>query len=134
MGRTPYAVKLRDPRWQRRRLEILERDAWMCQLCGDDQSTLVVHHIWYAGEPWDAPEDALVTLCERCHEERPPKPLSPFVYAEQEEMNRYLAAVKYEAEVEVEGFWTLVGMRYAHAAAGIEATIDEVWNGADAAD
>ncbi len=28
-----YAEQLKDPRWQKRRLEILQRDEWRC-LCG----------------------------------------------------------------------------------------------------
>lgn len=67
--RESYLAKLRDPRWQKRRLLILNRDQWECQRCGDSESTLHVHHLWYDGEPWDVPDDALVTLCEPCHED-----------------------------------------------------------------
>lgn len=67
--KTSYAEKLRDPRWQKKRLRILERDEWTCQQCYDQESTLHVHHLWYQGEPWDAPDQALVTLCSECHEE-----------------------------------------------------------------
>ncbi len=65
-----YSDKLRDPRWQRKRLEIFERDGWKCQFCGDEKSTLVVHHKLYipGREPWDYPNNHLVTLCENCHE------------------------------------------------------------------
>lgn len=67
---TEYSEKLRDPRWQKKRLEILERDEWTCQMCYDSTSTLVVHHRRYLldTEPWDCPDDLLVTLCENCHE------------------------------------------------------------------
>lgn len=60
--------ELRDPRWQKRRLKILERDKWECQRCADASSTLNVHHLWYDGEPWDVPDEALLTLCDDCHE------------------------------------------------------------------
>ena len=30
-----YSEKLKDPRWQKKRLEILERDNFRCQYCGD---------------------------------------------------------------------------------------------------
>lgn len=65
-----YSEKLKDPRWQKKRLEILARDDFKCQLCGDTKSTLVVHHRDYlpSKEPWDYPNDLLVTLCEDCHE------------------------------------------------------------------
>lgn len=66
---TPYSLKLRDPRWQKKRLEILERDNWQCQICSDEESNLQVHHRAYDKgiEPWDHLDDALVTLCEGCH-------------------------------------------------------------------
>lgn len=64
-----YFEKLKDPRWQKRRLSILERDKWRCRLCWDDESTLHVHHIGYAkGEPWDVEDKLLITLCADCHE------------------------------------------------------------------
>lgn len=63
-----YAQKLKDPRWQKKRLQILERDEWTCQECGDAETTLHVHHKRYGdGEPWEAPDAWLVTLCEDCH-------------------------------------------------------------------
>jgi hypothetical protein len=70
-SRLPYCEKLRDPRWQRRRLEVMNRDDFTCQRCGDDTSTLNVHHRAYAGrrDPWDYPLTALVTLCEDCHKD-----------------------------------------------------------------
>jgi len=39
-----YAEKLRDPRWQRRRLEKLDAADFHCESCGDGESTLHVHH------------------------------------------------------------------------------------------
>jgi len=63
----PYSVKLKDPRWQKKRLEIMDRDKFTCRICGDDKSTLVVHHLKYQGEPWNAPNDKLITVCEHCH-------------------------------------------------------------------
>lgn len=64
-----YAEKLRDPRWQRKRLETMGRDGWACQRCHSDSKPLNVHHIHYAasGNPWDASNEWLVTLCEDCH-------------------------------------------------------------------
>ena len=62
-----YSEKLKDPRWQKKRLEILERDAWECTNCGDKDKTLHVHHKAYNKNPWDAKDDDLETLCEDCH-------------------------------------------------------------------
>ena len=66
---TTYGEKLKDPRWQKRRLQVLERDDWTCQLCRSKDKTLHVHHRWYekGAEPWEAPDEALVVLCEGCH-------------------------------------------------------------------
>lgn len=68
---TPYQHLLRDPRWQKRRLEILERDGWQCQQCGSVDRELQVHHRWYAhgAAPWESPDQALLTLCCVCHQE-----------------------------------------------------------------
>ena len=66
---TTYAEKLKDPRWQKKRLEILERDNWSCRYCGDDTSTLYAHHIIYFSgtEPWDYDCKNIITLCDKCH-------------------------------------------------------------------
>jgi hypothetical protein len=65
-----YSNQLRDPRWQKKRLEILSRDNFSCQICGNEKETLMVHHRYYIQnrEPWDYPENLLVTLCSSCHE------------------------------------------------------------------
>lgn len=64
-----YSENLKDPRWQKLRLKIFERDKWMCQICGANDLPLNVHHRYYKSdkEPWDYPIDSLVTLCEECH-------------------------------------------------------------------
>jgi hypothetical protein len=66
-----YKEKLRDPRWQKKRLEIFERDNWRCAFCGDATSPLAVHHRWYENgkEPWEASNEALLTLCDQCHQD-----------------------------------------------------------------
>jgi hypothetical protein len=65
-----YSEKLRDPRWQKLRLKVLERDEFACRHCTDEKSELQVHHKNYRKgyEPWDYPADSLITLCRRCHE------------------------------------------------------------------
>lgn len=67
MKNKTYSEKLRDPRWQRKRLSILERDGWACKRCGDNETTLVVHHFAYSGEPWEVQDHLLLTICDRCH-------------------------------------------------------------------
>jgi hypothetical protein len=64
-----YSEKLKDPRWQKKRLEILQRDNWMCFVCQNDKSTLHVHHQKYNGcDPWTVDGEFLTTLCEDCHD------------------------------------------------------------------
>ncbi len=64
-----YSEKLKNPNWQKKRLEILNRDDWTCQLCKDKENTLHVHHKYYERRrsPWEYPNTALITLCEDCH-------------------------------------------------------------------
>lgn len=64
-----YYEKLKDPRWQRKRLEVMQRDDFACTRCGAKDETLNVHHWFYAksGNPWDAKTNHLDTLCEDCH-------------------------------------------------------------------
>jgi len=65
-----YNSQYLDPRWQKKRLKILERDDWRCQICGNDEITLHVHHRLYIQNKsiWDYPDHLLITLCESCHE------------------------------------------------------------------
>lgn len=64
-----YSQKLKDPRWQKKRLEILNRDNFTCRCCGDSESTLHVHHKMYISgrDVWDYDNMLLITLCELCH-------------------------------------------------------------------
>ncbi len=64
-----YADLLRDPRWQKKRLQIMERDGWRCIACHSDKKTLNVHHSRYVQGrmPWEYPDEELHTLCEDCH-------------------------------------------------------------------
>jgi len=65
----PYFEKLKDPRWQRKRLEVMQRDDYQCRECHSETKTLHVHHTYYEKntEPWEYPAQSLVTLCEECH-------------------------------------------------------------------
>ena len=72
-----YAQKLKDPRWQKRRLHVLEQRGWRCERCRDEKTTLHVHHKKYRGEPWDALDHDLEVLCEPCHGGQHAKGLNP---------------------------------------------------------
>jgi len=64
-----YTELLKHPKWQRRRLEIMQRDGFACTRCSADDKTLNVHHKQYraGAAPWEYGDDELVTLCEDCH-------------------------------------------------------------------
>lgn len=69
--KSDYSAKLLDPRWQKKRLKVLERDEFTCQICGATDKTLHVHHSHYrtdADGPWDYADASLVTVCNDCHE------------------------------------------------------------------
>lgn len=64
-----YGRILRNPRWQKMRLQIMERDNWACLFCGNKDDTLNVHHEYYKPylKPWEYEPESLLTLCEPCH-------------------------------------------------------------------
>lgn len=65
-----YYEKLKDPQWQKKRLEIMERAGFECENCGEKTKTLNVHHLVYCKnvEPWGYPDKFLKCFCEDCHE------------------------------------------------------------------
>ena len=65
-----YKDLLKHPNWQRKRLEILQRDGFKCRNCNDPDSTLHVHHFTYESnrKPWEYPNENFITLCFKCHE------------------------------------------------------------------
>lgn len=63
-----YSKKFKYPRWQRKRLEVIQRDHWKCRICGENETTLYVHYLEHTKpDPWDEPIDNLITLCEDCY-------------------------------------------------------------------
>jgi 5-methylcytosine-specific restriction endonuclease McrA len=67
--RARYTELLKNPLWQKKRLEIFSRDNFTCQCCGDSSAKLNVHHLKYSAEfPWESSNDELITFCEECHE------------------------------------------------------------------
>lgn len=64
-----YTELLSHPKWQRKRLEIMQRDDFKCCLCNDDETTLHIHHKSYinGNKPWEYENSYLITLCEHCH-------------------------------------------------------------------
>lgn len=71
MAYKSYYEKLKDPRWQKRRLEIMDRAKFACEKCFAADKTLNVHHALYrkGADPWDYADGELQCLCEDCHEQ-----------------------------------------------------------------
>lgn len=68
-----YEDLLKCKEWREKRQKILNRDNNKCVYCGDVHN-LQVHHKYYSKYPngfrvypWNYPDDALITLCDRCH-------------------------------------------------------------------
>jgi hypothetical protein len=68
--RKSWAEQCKDPRWQKKRLEIMERSVFECDNCGDKETTLNVHHTYYDKglSAWEYPDESLKCYCEKCHE------------------------------------------------------------------
>jgi 5-methylcytosine-specific restriction endonuclease McrA len=70
-----YLSLLKNPRWFKKRKEILDRDGHKCRNCGATKN-LHVHHKQYHYHkstktqtlPWDYDDKYLITLCEVCHD------------------------------------------------------------------
>lgn len=64
-----YKSQYLDPRWQKKRLQIMERDNFTCKVCNNNENTLNVHHLYYVPgkKVWDYPNSAFITACADCH-------------------------------------------------------------------
>lgn len=68
MTKEEYNNMLLDPRWKKRRRQIIKRDGKKCTKCGSTKH-LEVHHIKYRNgiAPWEYNDDEMITLCMYCH-------------------------------------------------------------------
>lgn len=112
-----FFAKYKDPRWQRKRLEIMGRDGWKCVCCGNSDETLNVHHAYYVkdADPWDYPESALVTLCRSCHEikhDLKNHVLLVFSYLNKQQMEQLLGYASAQFLFEVGGFTFTLFSKY----------------------
>jgi hypothetical protein len=67
-----YSDKLADPRWQRKRLEILQAANFRCEDCGRGDIELQVHHCAYlpGKKTWEHDVSLLMCVCVYCHANR----------------------------------------------------------------
>ena len=65
-----YGAQLKHPKWQEKRLRILDRDKWACVFCGNKEDVLHVHHKEYGKgkKAWEYDNDNFTSLCEHCHD------------------------------------------------------------------
>lgn len=69
----PYWKKLKNTRWQKKRLELLNAADFKCQspFCfNDENAELHIHHrIYIKGkQPWEYEPWAYIVVCDKCHE------------------------------------------------------------------
>jgi hypothetical protein len=67
-----FFAKYKDPRWQKKRLEVMRQANFRCESCESKDKTLNVHHKSYKKNqsPWEYDEWELECLCEDCHSEK----------------------------------------------------------------
>lgn len=60
------------PKWQKKRLELLQMADFACEDCGAADETLEVHHKHYikGKKPWEYDDIAYEVVCTGCHKKR----------------------------------------------------------------
>lgn len=68
-GSNWYKEQLKSPEWLAKRQAIFKRDNRTCVDCQTAGVRIQCHHTYYVKgmKPWEYPEYALVTVCDKCH-------------------------------------------------------------------
>ncbi len=71
MSTMTYKEQYLHPSWQRKRLEVMQAANFRCEMCGESEVTLNVHHRLYVKgrKVWEYENHNLQCLCEQCHAE-----------------------------------------------------------------
>ena len=71
-----YKEQIKSPKWQKKRLEVLELRGFKCEECKCEDKQLHVHHRFYikGRKYWEYDNDVLQVLCEDCHQKEHEKP------------------------------------------------------------
>jgi hypothetical protein len=71
-----YKEQLKSPKWQKKRLDVLNLRGFKCENCANEEKQLHVHHRFYlkGRKAWEYDNDVLQVLCETCHENEHKKP------------------------------------------------------------
>ena len=66
-----YKEQLQHPNWQRKRLQVFERDNFSCKICGNTENQLSVHHLCYFPKMhiWDYDNELMITVCPEHHKQ-----------------------------------------------------------------
>jgi 5-methylcytosine-specific restriction endonuclease McrA len=93
-----YQEKLKDPRWQKKRLEILQVCNFSCEDCGCRDKELQIHHCFYIKgmEPWEYDISLLMCLCPEHHVQR--QKVQDAIYVSLAKIMRFLKPAQAEAE------------------------------------
>jgi hypothetical protein len=69
VARKSYYELLKHPKWQEKRLRVMERAGFACEWCEASEAALHVHHTRYrrGAKPWEYEDDELLCLCVDCH-------------------------------------------------------------------
>jgi hypothetical protein len=72
MKKLTYAEQIKNPKWQKKRLKVLEEGGFTCEECGGKEETLNIHHKFYDNSKmvWEYNNEDLKCLCETCHSAR----------------------------------------------------------------
>lgn len=87
-----FFEQYKHPKWQEKRLLVLQSKNFKCQECGKKDQELHVHHPYYLKDTmvWDYPDDVLKCLCKTCHEK---------VHALDDRIKRWLAELPYTVKL-----------------------------------
>ena len=62
-----WSEQYKDPRWQKKRLELFEENQYTCVMCGQKEEQLHAHHVKYDYKKKVWEYDDLLCLCDTCH-------------------------------------------------------------------
>lgn len=87
-----YSEQYKHPKWQKKRLEILELHKYTCEKCNNEEKTLHVHHTRYikGRNIWEYDNDIFECLCEDCHKKIHDKTKEQYIPYEYEEIYLHL--------------------------------------------
>lgn len=92
-----YQEQIKHPKWQKKRLEVLEYHGFACERCEIEDKTLNVHHKIYrkGKKAWEYELDDLACLCEDCHK---------VIHSRQDELKELMACLYEDDLLLVSGY------------------------------